>query len=70
LHPCLFLSLAAREGSYWLAFLDTSHNTHDAAQALEDCDACLAHEPDYVKAHFRRGLALVQLARFGASSTK
>eukprot|EP00936_MAST-01D_sp_MAST-1D-sp1_P001251 g1251.t1 len=36
----------------------------DHAKALEDADACIALNPDYVKGHFRRGLALHALQRY------
>lgn len=33
-------------------------------EAVEDCDECIKDDPDYVKAHFRRGLALMKLERY------
>lgn len=33
-------------------------------KALDDCEECLKMEPNYIKAHFRKGLALMQLERF------
>lgn len=41
-----------------------------AAKALADADKCIALSPDFVKGHFRRGIALIALERFeeGAAS--
>jgi tetratricopeptide (TPR) repeat protein len=41
-----------------------------AAKALEDADKCISLSPDFVKGHFRRGIALIALERFeeGAAS--
>ena len=41
-----------------------------AAKALADADKCIALSPDFVKGHFRRGVALIALERFqeGAAS--
>jgi len=41
-----------------------------AGKALEDADKCIALSPDFVKGHFRRGIALIALERFeeGAAS--
>lgn len=35
-----------------------------AEKALADCDKCLELDSKYVKAHFRRGVALLELDRF------
>ena len=53
LHACLSNRAAC--------FLQTGH--YD--KALRDAEACLALEPDFVKARFRQGLALAALERHG-----
>lgn len=36
----------------------------NAEKALADADQCLALDPEYAKAHFRRGVALYELGRY------
>jgi tetratricopeptide (TPR) repeat protein len=38
---------------------------HEYDKVLADCEACIALDAAYVKAHFRRGLALMELHRYG-----
>lgn len=39
----------------------------DHAKALEDAEACIAVDPSNTKAHFRKGLALHAMKRYGAA---
>ena len=57
MHACLSNRAAS--------FLQTGH--YD--KALLDAEACLELEPDFVKAHFRKGLALAALERHGEAGS-